>query len=292
MLAAALATMIGAASVDGDPAAAQTVSIAELSQRTHIHGLAVDPGDATRLLVATHHGLFRTGPDGSAERISPVQDFMGFTPHPVDAAILYASGHPVDGGNLGFIASDDGGRSWTQISAGLDGPVDFHQMTVSRADPRTIYGAYGQLQVSRDAGRNWMAAGRPPARLIDLAASAVDADTVYAATETGLYVSTDGGSSWHPLLRDGPVSLVEVTADGTLHAFVVGRGLVRASEPPIRFDTVSADFGSGYLLHLAADPARPERLFAVNEEGRIVASVDDGRSWRPFTGSLDTGAGQ
>ncbi|TIT16878.1 MAG: hypothetical protein E5W85_00930 [Mesorhizobium sp.] len=44
--------------------------------------------------MATHHGLFRTGPDGQAELISPVQDFMGFTPDPSDPRSLYASGHP------------------------------------------------------------------------------------------------------------------------------------------------------------------------------------------------------
>ncbi|TIX81139.1 MAG: hypothetical protein E5V21_11130 [Mesorhizobium sp.] len=57
--------------------------------------------------MATHHGLFRTGPDGQAELISPVQDFMGFTPDPSDPRSLYASGHPAGGGNLRFIASTD-----------------------------------------------------------------------------------------------------------------------------------------------------------------------------------------
>jgi hypothetical protein len=48
-----------------------------------------------------------------------VQDFMGFTPHPSDPATLYSSGHPAGGGNLGFIVSEDGGGSWTQLADAL-----------------------------------------------------------------------------------------------------------------------------------------------------------------------------
>ena len=144
------------------PAAAQSVPLSQLRTQTHVHGLAVDQKDPASLLIATHHGLFRAGPDGSAERISIVQDFMGFNPHPSDPATLYASGHPAEGGNLGFIASTDGGKSWKQISPGADGPVDFHQITISPADPDTIFGVYGSLQVSRDAGRAWANVGHRP----------------------------------------------------------------------------------------------------------------------------------
>ena len=91
--------------------ATDAMSISELSKKTHIHGIAVDRQDPSRLLIATHHGLFRTGPGGKAERISEVQDFMGFNPHPSDPDTLYASGHPAKGGNLGFIASTDRGRT-------------------------------------------------------------------------------------------------------------------------------------------------------------------------------------
>jgi hypothetical protein len=94
---------------------------------------------------------------------------MGFTPDPRDPSILYASGHPASGDNLGFIASEDGGRSWRQLAEGVGGPADFHQLAVSATDPRTIYGAYqGQLQVSPDGGRTWEVVGPAPEGLIDL----------------------------------------------------------------------------------------------------------------------------
>jgi len=265
--------------------AAETEKVSELSSHTHIHGLAVDRQDPSKLLIATHHGLFRAGPDGNAELISEVQDFMGFNPYPNDPKTLYASGHPRQGGNLGFIASTDQGKTWTQVSLGVKGPVDFHQMTVSPADPNTIYGSYGGLQISRDAGKTWKVVGPAPDKLIDLAASAKNADTLYAATEPGLLVSRDAGKTWKPVLEGSPVSLVEVTPEGTLYAFVVGRGLVRSEEEPLSFTELGGDFGGGYLLHLAVDPFSPNRLFASTGKSRVLISTDQGRTWNSFGSS-------
>jgi photosystem II stability/assembly factor-like uncharacterized protein len=266
------------------PASAQTFSVSELQSQTHVHGLAVDRQDPNYLLIATHHGLFRAGPDGKAERVSVVQDFMGFTAHPSDPATLYASGHPAEGGNLGLIASTDRGRTWEQISPGVDGPVDFHQLTVSPADPETIYGAYGALQVSHDAGKNWTAVGALPDKLIDLAASAKDASTLYAATESGLLVSRDDGATWESLLEGPPVSMVEVAPDGTLYAFVLGRGIVSSAEDPLNWRTVSSEWGDQFLLHLAIDPGDPDRLFGATQHGLILASTDGGKAWTTFGG--------
>ncbi|MCA0271008.1 MAG: hypothetical protein LCH69_02965 [Proteobacteria bacterium] len=88
-----------------------------------------------------------------------MQDFMGFSPDPSDPLTYYATGHPEEGGNSGFLASRDGGQTWTQISQGPDGPIDFHAMDASPADPATIYGLFGGLQVNRDSGKTWAIAG-------------------------------------------------------------------------------------------------------------------------------------
>jgi photosystem II stability/assembly factor-like uncharacterized protein len=271
-----------AAASPGSAAGAEPVSVSQLKESTHIHGLAVDREDSQRLLIATHHGLFRAGPDGKAELISPVQDFMGFTPDPSGPRSLYASGHPAGGGNLGFIASTDNGATWTQVAPGADGPVDFHQMTVSFADPQVLYGAYGALQVSRDAGKTWSVIGPLPTKLIDLAASAKDAGTVYAATEGGLLVSRDGGQSWETVIDGAPVSLIEVTADGSLYAFVLGQGLVRAAEADMVFKTNSASWGDQILLHMAVDPADSNRMFVASHQADIFVSTDRGTNWVAF----------
>ncbi|HET7715809.1 MAG TPA: exo-alpha-sialidase [Bauldia sp.] len=257
-------------------------SVAELGSHTHIHGLAVDRQKAGHLLIATHHGLYHAAPDGSAELVSIVQDFMGFNPDPEEPASLFASGHPAGGGNLGVIHSSDNGRTWTELSPGAGGPVDFHQMTVSPVDPDVIFGAYGSLQVSRDGGKTWTEAAPAPERLIDLAASAKNADTLYAATEGGLLVSPDAGLTWRALIDDAPVTMVETGADGALYAFVYGEGLKMAREGVFKFETLAGDWGDGYILHLAVDPTDAKRLYAATGEGEVLASADGGATWSPF----------
>jgi photosystem II stability/assembly factor-like uncharacterized protein len=257
--------------------------LVELLRSTHIHGLAVDRSDPGRLLIATHHGLHALQIDNGATVPLSVDrdDFMGFTPHPADADILYASGHPAGGGNLGFIVSTDGGRTWEMLSAGAAGPVDFHQMDISKADPKVIYGVYGDLQVSRDGGRSWNRVGPVPEGLIDLAASAKDTARLYAATQQGLVVSQDGGQNWQPAHSlPRPASLVETTADGAVYAFMLGSGLLRAEEPSLSWTTLSNGFGDRYLLHLAVDPGDHDRLFASTQHNELLASRDGGRSWQ------------
>jgi photosystem II stability/assembly factor-like uncharacterized protein len=277
-----IAAVLAFATLALPAAAADSIPLAELDKQTHYHGLAADPADPSRLYLATHHGFYRVGPDGTATRLSQVQDFMGFTPHPTDPSVFYASGHPSNGGNLGFLMSLDGGANWTQVSPGANGPVDFHQMDVSPADPQVIYGVYGDLQVSRDGGKNWAIVGQPPEGLIALAASATSAKRIYGATQMGLMVSDDSGATWRALAFGGqPVSMVATGPNGALYAYVVGSGLMSATEAkPETWSSLSSD--PRIQLHLAIDDKDPNRLFAIAYEGGIIRSDDGGRTWRNF----------
>ncbi|HEX2117300.1 MAG TPA: exo-alpha-sialidase [Alphaproteobacteria bacterium] len=273
MLAAAVAFLAAAGALR-----AETVPLKAVS---HIHGIAVDPADPQRLYLATHHGLYRTKPGGAAERVSNHRDdLMGFTPHPSDPGTFYASGHPERGGNLGFIVSTDGGVSWRQIAAGVKGPVDFHQMDISRSDPNVIYGAYGGLQRSADGGKSWRMVGPAPQGLIDLAVAPENADALYAATQTGLLISRDAGRSWAPaMILKRPTSMVESAADGNVYAYVVGTGLMRRDGA--NWTTLGALPGERFILYFAA---AKDRFYAVTQRGEILESRDSGRSWQPYGG--------
>ena len=268
-------------------AGAQTMGLADLRAKTHFHGIAVDPKDGSRLYLATHHGFFVVSPDGQATRISQdANDYMGFTPHPRDPAVLYASGHPAGGGNLGFIVSNDGGQSWRQLSKGVRGPVDFHQMDASKADASVLYGAFGGLQVSRDGGKSWKIAGPLPDGLIDLAASAVATDRLYAATKGGLLYSKDAGATWQPAhLRGSAATMVQTGHDREVYAFIIGQGLLRTREPELRWDLVNKSFGDRYLLHLAVDPGNTRRLYVVTNDKQVLTSMDGGITWVALGGT-------
>lgn len=254
-----------------------------LSDVSHVHGIAFDPGNPGAIYLATHHGLFRASPNGAATLLSPDRsDYMGFTPDPADPGRLLASGHPEGGGNLGVILSEDGGASWTQLSPGAGGPVDFHAMSISRADPRTVYGLFGGIQVSHDGGITWLRAGPGPDRVIDLAASPVRADILYAGTVGGLMLSSDEGKTWALI---GPenvaTTMVEATSDGSLYAFFAGAGLFQLASDGT-WGSLAEGFGDSYILHLAVDPQSAAHVVAVTEASAIIESLDGGKTWKAF----------
>ena len=108
----------------GAPEGASAAETVKLERLSHIHGLTVDRTDPARILLATHQGLFAATADGLAVRLSKrADDFMGFAPHPVEAGVFYASGHPQGGGNLGVLRSADGGLTWSQWAKGAGGPT-------------------------------------------------------------------------------------------------------------------------------------------------------------------------
>jgi photosystem II stability/assembly factor-like uncharacterized protein len=158
-------------------------------------------------------------------------------------------------------------------------------MDVSKADPDVIYGVYGALQVSRNGGRSWAIVGREPEVAMDFAASAMNVDTLYAATRNGIVRSTDGGRSWSPAHRPlGPATMVDVADDGNLYAFQVGSGLIKASESDLKWKFLSNGFGQAVVLHIAVDPSNGQKMYAVTFNPRtranaIVASRDGGTTW-------------
>lgn len=266
------------------PAAAQGLALGDLLGATHVHGLAFDPGAAGRVLMATHHGLWSLDLGGLAvaEVAEEALDVMGFSPVPGAPGAFLASGHPPGGGNLGVLRSTDGGATWAPLSPGADGPVDFHQMAVSPADPALVWGVHhgAVLQRSRDGGATWETVGPAPEGVIDLAASALAPETLYAATEGGLRASTDGGASWAPAHpAEVPATAVDVGPDGRALAFLLGEGLLALEPGAPGWTTLGQGLGPAVPLHLAQEPGGTGRVLAATADGRLMDSGDGGRSW-------------
>ena len=63
-------------------------------------------------------------------------------PIPVMPAGCWQAGTRPGRQSGGVIASTDGGVTWSSLAEGASGPVDFHAMAISRADPKVIYGSF------------------------------------------------------------------------------------------------------------------------------------------------------
>ncbi|WP_243149687.1 F510_1955 family glycosylhydrolase [Thermaerobacter sp. PB12/4term] len=259
----------------------------------HVHGMAIDPFDPSRIWVATHDGLLVwREPGGWAGRVGPVMDLMGFAVAP-ERDVLYASGHPGPGVRLpnpvGLMASRDGDASWEPVS--LSGEVDFHAMAVSPADRRRIYGFYygdGLFYRSDDGGRTWTRTqvpalagplGRGPLQLV---AHPKDPDTLLAAGEEGLLRSEDGGRTWKTILAGAVSAAAFVPRDPEqLLAYEAGTGLVRSADGGRTWQPLGLRVGDRDLVAaVAVHPADPQVVYVATFAGTLMQSRDGGSTWQ------------
>lgn len=236
-------------------APAPTSSTKPVDPFGHVHALVAQGAET---LVATHTGVYLldekgavTGPLGGFDF-----DAMGFT---ATADSWFASGHPgpatppeLGAPNLGVISSDDEGDSWA--STAFTGIEDFHILTADANG--TLYGIGSSspaLRTSRDGGVTWT----DGAVLGNVADVAVSAGTVYAATESGLLRSADGGETFAPV-ADAPLlysletfggrDLVAVSSDGVLWRLTAAGGWEGIGNASGRVQAISGAAEGAVLL--------------------------------------------
>lgn len=253
---------------------------------SHAHGLAVDVADPSKLYIATHFGLFVLVNDTDLYQIGEAtDDYMGFYPHPTEANVFYSSGHPSFGGNLGVQKSEDGGVTWTKISEGVGGPVDFHTMAISPADPNVFYGWYGgELQRSTDAGLSWEVLETDLSKVIGLRAAEDSASTLFAATQSGLLVSTDQGLNWSSASSDLDGAIVTAlvlhpTDAQTLFTFSDRLGLAKSSDGGKTWASLPQDFGTEVIVQIAISQTDPELMYLITSNNALYKSTDGGTTW-------------
>lgn len=257
-------------------------SIAELAGHTHYHGLAYSRSSAA-LLLATHHGIYAVDEQGNATRVSPIHDYMGFTPDPEQPLRFIGSGHPAQGGNSGVIESRDGGATWSALSSGADGlgQADFHAMAAGT--PGVFYGAFKGIQTSTDSGKTWTLTGVLPEKLIGLAGSPSVSGRLYAATGQGLLRSDDQGKTWQVVAFGGEiVSAVTISKDCRIVANVVGKGIVASSESGTdKWEALSGGFAQSIPLYIALNQNDPARIAFASQDSELFESRDGGKTWAP-----------
>jgi hypothetical protein len=135
--------------------------------------------------------------------------------------------------NTYYAGTDDGkvwrstnrGVIWTDVSAGLPGRW-VTRVTPDPVDPLVVYvtesGFSNDVQSalvfrSGDRGATWsnISANLPNAPANDLVVDPADPQTLYLATDVGVWMTRNGGAGWGPLGAGMPI---QVVADLTLHA--------------------------------------------------------------------------
>jgi photosystem II stability/assembly factor-like uncharacterized protein len=142
----------------------------------------------------------------------------------VYGTIVVIEESPHDAGTI-YVGTDDGlvqltrdgGATWTNVTPAAAGDGLTNEIEVSPHDPATVYVAFRKDRVgdptpyvfkSADYGRTWTRLVNglrdgEPVRVVR--EDPERRNLLYAGTETGVYVSFDGGSRWQPFSANLPV---------------------------------------------------------------------------------------
>ena len=245
-----------------------------------VGALEVDPADGS-LLLATNRGLYRVRKD----RIDPMRARLEGSDVAKGLAFRFTgpgeavgSGHPGREGSqwavLGLVRTSDGGRTWSSVSR--LGAADFHAIAVSGETLAAAPGGEATVLVSRDGGRNFEPRTAPLA-LQDLEIDPADPERWVGTAETGVHLTTDGGSTWRPADPAGGARIAWPASDALFRTDLDGR-VSRSSDGGLTWEDVGRVDGETQAL-TAADE---RTLYAADLDGVVRVSRDGGETWEDF----------
>jgi hypothetical protein len=142
----------------------------------------------------------------------------------------------------GFVyKSPDGGRTWpsgvggcTAHACQLGGTMGaagprFPQIAVSTRTPRIVYlGAGGGINRSPDGGRTWTGR-RLPAEFTAFTFDPLAADSLFVATNRGVYMRANNGGGWRAIGRRTKAFSLAIDSEGTTLYVETRHGSTRTS---------------------------------------------------------------
>jgi photosystem II stability/assembly factor-like uncharacterized protein len=223
----------------------------------------------------------------------------------------------------GMYKSTDAGETWTHI--GLTDSQQIGRVLVDPRDPNVVlvaalghpYGANAERGVFRstDGGKTWAKVLYKDENTgaIDLAFDPRNSKTIYASLwqtrrppwnvyppsngpGSGLYKSTDGGTTWHPIENGIPKEglgrigiAVAPTDPKRVYAIVDAKqgGLYRSDDAGATWKLMDSEqriWGRGWYFGIAeVDPKNPDVVYVSNTS--IYKSADGGKSFTAFKGA-------
>jgi photosystem II stability/assembly factor-like uncharacterized protein len=180
-----------------------------------IYALAIDPHNSDIVYAAGNATLLKST-DGGQHWQAPVSPWpFGYVSalvvDPKNSGTLYAGTY-----RTGVLKSTDAGFSWVSVTSNYD-PISVGRLVIDPNDTNVLYaawtdvGMFGSTHLSKttDGGDSWKIISRLDGVLI--AALAIDpkiSETIYLGTDSGVWKSLDGASTWSansefPIVRYG-----------------------------------------------------------------------------------------
>jgi photosystem II stability/assembly factor-like uncharacterized protein len=188
----------------------------------------------------------------------------------------------------------DGGTTWNPVASGITSTLA--EVRFGDTSHGLAVGYTGVVLSTSDAGASWQRAASPEPTFWDLLSVAYATPSVaFAGGTTGLWKSTDNGSTWQSAGNFGSFPGIYCVRFGdALHGLVAGqlRQLWRTADGGQTWSVVTTNFkGNNDQLDGILDMTfvTPTIVVGVTGESNIVRSTDAGATWQVIpSGMYDT----
>ncbi len=187
-------------------------------------------------------GVYRST-DNGANWSSANNGFGGYNP-----TYSFFSQPPLlySGGSLGVFVSGDSGASWTKISAGLAVKPVYSIFLVSANGSTLLAGAYDTLYRSSNGGGSWT-----PAKKVVSEQMIRFGSDIYAATQSGVMISTDEGITWNSANQNiNPLACKAFAISGNNLFLGASAGIFRTTGRGVGWTDVAAGLPPGEVFSL------------------------------------------
>jgi photosystem II stability/assembly factor-like uncharacterized protein len=220
------------------------------------------------------------------------QDAYAIAVHPKDPKIVIAGGR---GSTLNLSRSSDGGKTWKQIGIGIR-DKSVHRVLFDPSDPKVVYAyaGFGDLFKSTNGGDEFEPLDiglQGTDEITDLDIHPANPQVLWAATESGLKTSSDGGQTWRVAERGTGFYLVSAVAlvpgkPGTLFAATSGgTGIFRSTDGGEHWSASNQGLGAGWVEKIWTAPKPGGMLYVQTSVG--LYRRDGGGSWNAVLAPFD-----
>ncbi|MDH4083754.1 MAG: hypothetical protein OEV99_09055 [Nitrospira sp.] len=199
---------------------------------------------------------------------------------------------------MGVFETKNGGEQWTKKMEGMKEVLMVVTLTMDPTRPSILYaGTSGGVYKSIDQAGHWEKVNNglvPPgmlktSRALNVTSILVDPyspDTVYAATLSGLYKTTDAAQAWTrvgELLADQMIiaMVLDRTRQGVI--YITGRdGVHRSEDGGATWKLINSGLTTTNVRAIAQSATDPKVFYAGTNGSGLYRSKNAGETWEPM----------